>query len=122
MGNTKTQILEEFLAKEGWKEYPTYPPGHIERVHRLWYKPICTIDCSSNEKSPNLCLNYIEFNMDWAVSENITLSITGEVAETTWYALQAYSLSIKDFIEHSSTIEHKLIASWEALHKGETDG
>lgn len=120
----KTLIeLEEFLLANGWKEYHTFPPCAHERVRRLWCKPIITkSNCGSSNQPIDLCLDYIEFRIHPTErSGSIDVSIRGQVGNSIWYTLQAYSMDILQFIDNSKEIEHKLIASWEAL-QGEHNG
>ena len=112
--------LIAYLQVHGWKEYPTYVAVQPERTHRLWCKRIATLNpCTSNEWN-QLCLHYTELDVHGNISDSVTVDLRGEVEGTTWYTLEAYSMSPKHFIANADSIATKLSRAWEALHTEET--
>ena len=112
--NNDYRELEQYLVGNGWKEYPTFPPRWPEVLNRLWHKPLQGIvDCTSNNKPPNLTLSAVKF--DRPNSLCITVYVRGEVEETTWYTLEAYSLSISELMQREAEITTKLCRAWNSL-------
>ena len=116
--NYMNKELLQYLIENGWKEYPTYPPNHPERVHKLFCKKVSSLTrCSSNiDKEQDVCVTFTQFDIHDASSEIVSVSIRGEVQNTTWYTIEAYSMSPEYFINNNKDIVDRLSKAWEALH------
>lgn len=110
--------LLKYLQTNSWKEYPTCPPRQPERIHKLFCKSLPElIRCSYTENSSmQVCLDFIQFNIYGRLNNNVTVSMCGQVGNETWYALEAYSMSIECFIRTNEEVIDKLSKAWEALH------
>lgn len=104
--STQHKQLTEFLLDNGWKNCPTMDKISPEIIKELWVK--------KNEGAPSFCLNFVCVRIHGIETNFVSLDITGEVA-TTWYKLEAYSMSIDHFISNHEIIEQQLINSWRAL-------
>lgn len=72
-----------------------------------------THKCETNETLIIVIVPYIIL-LQGSLHENIEISISGEV-DQVWYKLQAYGLTSKETITSFSSIEKKLISSWNSL-------
>ena len=110
--------LLEYLSKNGWREFPTYPPTKPEKMHKLFCKQLLGLTrCYNNpDKAIQVCLNFTQIDINGVVTDMVTVYIRGQVGEETWYTMEAYSMSPECFIRTNEEVIYKLGKAWEALH------
>lgn len=105
--STQHKQLTAFLLANGWKNCPTMDKIPPEIIKEIWVK--------KNEGTPSFCLNFVCIKVYGIIETDfVSVDLTGEV-DSTWYKLEAYSMSVDHFINNHETIEQQLIKSWGAL-------
>lgn len=113
----ESQLILFLSTEKGYKECPTYAPNYPEIAHRLFYKQANTnINCSSNEKPPQIIVEYFSYIIQNKEAHNITISLRAADKTDTWYSLEAYSLHFNELKEKIDTIEQSLVKLWETLN------
>lgn len=98
--------LEKFLLENNWKNFPTLSPSWPEVRKELWVK--------KNGDLPSFVLDFVSMEIHDGVAHFVNVDITGESSDI-WFRLDAYSLSIEDFVNKHETIEATLTRAWRAL-------
>lgn len=112
----ENQLMIFLLSKKEYKECHTYAPNYPEIAHRLFYKQANTnINCSNNEKPPQIIVEYFSYVLQSKETHNITVSLRASDKTDTWYSLEAYALTFNELKEKIDTIEQSLTKLWEAL-------
>ena len=103
---TDYEKLKDFFLTNGWRNYPTPNPVYPETRRELWAK--------KSGVGPNFCVVPVTMNIHGNNTDFISIDLTGEVNDI-WFKLEAYSLSIDDFLKNHKDIEASLLKSWSAL-------